>query len=834
MNVQGNSESPPITNISDNLESPPTTIVQSDSESPPITNVQDKSESPPTTNVQDNSESPPTTNVQDPTEKKKGPNLAQEALNLRVRLGRITKWAGAKSQEAIVLSNSIETAVRRLSPRLPAEYGKKCAVVLLVDTYLQSTSKPDSQEEVELYIIRVGDIWKVDDGQLEALLSLVSYSAWAAKQNKRSGAEPDRVKSSESPAYLTKESSPEDSQTNGWLHAKTPDSRIYDIIVGTSSPRLKSDLRWWVSDTEQDLKKAKMVSTGSINRVFADFTGPTSDAESNVDKFERPALGHVNEETLKEKGMATIQCHLWRALISPDIYCSWKCDERQAFVLHIFSTFIWAIAPYVSVSQFHPTTVITSNSKSERLTRSGLDEAHLQSDNIETLVQRLQSTGLATHEEIYRMFIPPLSHFGKLPNEALADSCNEVLTEREVRLSWAATFEGYVRILDKVRDRGAQDRFSNRVAAMFVEFLLRVKEEPNPFTQEYLKMEFNEFNKRLRALFEDENLLKAILSVKDILACRWDPSKEKRAKLILEELGLEITPGKPQFPDLPQEGLRPSDDTSKERDYSFPNDTDVFGWTNEYWNIFETTAPLPASRFSECSALDLAGRSVLHHRIDSKRYPVYIGRMTRYLFADRNFLGDSSIFIARCNKQTPLHRAAIVGHEGVVSELLAQGIDPNAGDYFGRTALCLALSLGHPEVVFELSNHMSRDGHNRKDNDKRNALHYAILNGEEELAKSQIRRGVDINAEDIHRRQPLWYAAWYRMDLLVQKLLEMDVDKPVLCWAEDGNYSAEEWACYDGLMDKWIIREWERAQAAGEQPNPERMWRQRPGSTRYS
>ena len=173
MNVQGNSESPPITNISDNLESPPTTIVQSDSESPPITNVQDKSESPPTTNVQDNSESPPTTNVQDPTEKKKGPNLAQEALNLRVRLGRITKWAGAKSQEAIVLSNSIETAVRRLSPRLPAEYGKKCAVVLLVDTYLQSTSKPDSQEEVELYIIKDGDVWKVDDGQLEALLSLV-------------------------------------------------------------------------------------------------------------------------------------------------------------------------------------------------------------------------------------------------------------------------------------------------------------------------------------------------------------------------------------------------------------------------------------------------------------------------------------------------------------------------------------------------------------------------------------------------------------------------------------------------------------------------------------
>ena len=822
-NIQGNSESPPITNIQDNSESPPTTIVQSDSESPPITNVQDKSES------------PPTTNVQDPTEDKKRPNLAQEALNLRVRLGRITKWAGAKSQEAIVLSNSIETAVRKLSPRLPAEYGKKCAVVLLVDTYLQSTSKPDSQEEVELYIIKVGDVWKVDDGQLEALLSLVSYSAWAAKQNKRSGAEPDRVKSSESSAYLTKESSPEDSQTNGWLHAKAPDSRIYDIIVGTSSPRLKSDLRWWVSDTEQDLKKAKMVSTGSVNRVFADFTDPTSDAESNVDKFERPALGHVNEETLKEKGMATIQRHLWRALTSPDIYCSWKCDERQAFVLHIFSTFIWAIAPYLSACQFHPTTVITPKSKSERLTRSGLEEAHLQSDNLETLVQRLHSKGLATHEEIYKMVIPPLSHFGKLPNEAVADWGSEILIEREVRLSWAATFEGYICILDKVRDRGAQDRFSNRVAAMFVEFFLRVKEEPNPFTQEFLKMELKKFHKRLRLRFKNKNLLKAILSVKDLLARRWYLLQPNRTKLILREFGFENIIGKTRLQNLPLEGPRPSDDTSKEIDFSFPNDTDVFGWTKEYWQIFERKELLPALRFSECSASDIAGRSVLHHKIDNKRYPDYIKKgKASVLFADRNSLGDSSILVARCNKQTPLHRAAIAGHLGVIGELLAQGIDPNAGDYFGRTALCLALSRGDAEAVCDLSNSMSLDGHNRKDNDNRNALHYAIFKGEHHLAVSFIQRGVNINAEDIHRRQPLWYAAWYKMDLLVQKLLERDVDKPVLCWAEDGNYSAEEWACYDGLMDKWIIRERKRAQAAGEQPKPERMWRQRPGSTRCS
>ena len=183
-----------------------------------------------------NSESPTTTNVKDSIEAEKKPNLAQEALDLTVRLGRITKWTGAKSQEAIVLSNSIETALRKLSPELPPKFGRKCAVVLRVDTYLPSSSMSDSQEEVELYIIKDGDVWKVDDGQLEALLSLVSYSVWAAEQHNCSEAETDRGKSSvrSGPSgHLTKESNSEDSQTIGWLRAKAPDSRIYDMIIGT-------------------------------------------------------------------------------------------------------------------------------------------------------------------------------------------------------------------------------------------------------------------------------------------------------------------------------------------------------------------------------------------------------------------------------------------------------------------------------------------------------------------------------------------------------------------------------------------------------------------------
>ena len=79
--------------------------------------------------------SQPLKNVQPSTEIEAEPSLAQQALDLRVELGCLTKWTGSKSQEAINLSDSIEAAFERLNPQLPAKFGDRCAVVLEVNTY---------------------------------------------------------------------------------------------------------------------------------------------------------------------------------------------------------------------------------------------------------------------------------------------------------------------------------------------------------------------------------------------------------------------------------------------------------------------------------------------------------------------------------------------------------------------------------------------------------------------------------------------------------------------------------------------------------------------------
>lgn len=375
------------------------------------------------------------------------------------------KWTRLIFEEAIILPNSIEIALEKPSPHLPAEFGKKCAVVFQIDTFRTIPHAPPisgelriMKEEVELYILREGDKWKVDDAQLEALLSLVSYSAWAHEQKKRSREEKQKREDTEhleSPGHRTEEQNVENSQSIGWLRAKALDSQIYDKVVGKSS----SKLIWWIPAPEQVFKGVRIVDELSGNRVLVVSTGSSFDSEGKP-----PTLGfYMNDETSGSSGMITIQHLIWRALTCPDILS--KYIERRALILNLFSAFIWAITDYVSAEDFHPTTVICFR---EVYTAFGVElfplldsdyrlpsrqHPQLKSDKIETFVQKLQSIGLGTSKEIYEVLIPPLSHFNKLPNEALADWCNEGLIRQELSLRWEHTFGAYMELLNAVQHR---------------------------------------------------------------------------------------------------------------------------------------------------------------------------------------------------------------------------------------------------------------------------------------------------------------------------------------------------------------------------------------------
>ena len=734
------------------------------------------------------------------------PSLAQQALDLRVRLGQLTRWTGAKSQEAINLSNSIEAALERLSPQLPAEYGGRCAVVLQVNTY---RNIPHAfREEVELYIFKDGDRWKVNDAYLEALLSLVSYSAWVAERNRTYREEIDRGKilaHLNSSGISIEKQSIEDYQSTGWLRAKAPEMQIYHRVLGKSSPKLLSDLFWWTSSTEV-LHKVKAAGTCkedmvAVPRGFCFEDG--SDSEANSDKVvELHALGFdVNGETSKEFGTITIQIHVRRALTFPDSFWSSECTKQQAFILHLFSTFMWATMEFiVSASQFHPTTVTIKPSGcwygasfteiSRIIDHNTLSLPRLESDKIESLVQELQSTGLGTSEEVYRVLIPPLSYFDKLPNEAVADWCNERLIGLESSYHYLAPV-GYVDLLEKVQHREVQDRFAKRAAALVVGFLLRVIDDPK---YKELSYRDNLYNKRLRELLNtiaNKSVLKAVLSLEHIIARQ---RKQKNYSELRNLLQLESG-----HSNLALEENTPEEKDLEKDDFSFPNATDVFGWSNSYWDAFKYG--VAASGKPSRQGLDLAGQSALHHAYDSTVDLPRTSKLFSYIRRITVRTESSDFLAAKCNKQIPLHRAARAGHPQAVDHLLERGVDSNAADSFGLTALFLAAYHGHSEVVNLLCDKMDHVGLNRTDKDDRNALHYAILNHQEiaavlgqrqhaadlrrqenpailerkeDVALALIDKGLDINAVDLHGCTPLWYATSEGMEKVVKHLLTLD------------------------------------------------------------
>ena len=212
---------------------------------------------------------------------------------------------------------------------------------------------------------------------------------------------------------------------------------------------------------------------------------------------------------------------------------------------------------------------------------------------------------------------------------------------------------------------------------------------------------------------------------------------------------------------------------------------DVFGWTKDCWTIFNGIVKvLDEDLFYNYTTLDIAEQPVLHHSVGAVDRKGDCGRLYLALFnffriADDKPNEDSETSTARGNKQMPLHRAARAGHPLIIDQLFNVGPNANATDNFGRTVLCLAAHNGNSEMVKILCDNMTPTGRDRTDSNARNALHYAVLNHNEEAAFSLIERGIDINVLDHLGRPPVLYAAMNDMGR-VAKLLQ-----PIAVFFED-------------------------------------------------
>lgn len=356
------------------------------------------------------------------------------------------------------------------------------------------------------------------------------------------------------------------------------------------------------------------------------------------------------------------------------------------------------------------------------------------------------------------------------------DWYHDYLVEPESNFYWGSVFSGYTSLLRAVDQRKTLDRFAFRAAAVSVEFLVRVTEEPinddlkpDP-TEGLISSTFvgNEILENFRKFIADRKLvLEAILSLKSVLPeQRWREQPRNGNNIIAINLCIGLDQSQLELPKA----------ASVAKNLSFPNGTNVFGWTKGYTYAFELGMVDGDSAYLR-NILDSGGQSVLHHIID------YIGRSpkdSRYAKQTRRFWEDRALF-KNCGKyppavrtgQTLLHRAAKLGVNFVVLRLLEEGANPNAVDFLGRTALCLAARHGHYEIVVGLIHATEPFSLIRRDKYRRNVLHLAILNIQENPSEgpgpdsTQVKivelllacADIDANFPDFLDRTPLSYAA---------------------------------------------------------------------------
>jgi ankyrin repeat protein len=115
--------------------------------------------------------------------------------------------------------------------------------------------------------------------------------------------------------------------------------------------------------------------------------------------------------------------------------------------------------------------------------------------------------------------------------------------------------------------------------------------------------------------------------------------------------------------------------------------------------------------------------------------------------ADVNAIGASG--------STALHGAAYGGEEQTVAFLLSQGSQANSRDAFGETPLLVACEEGRLAVVGLLLRHVGGQALHQTDDRGRTALHWAALQGHEDIVAFLLGQGAETQSRDLWDRTPL-------------------------------------------------------------------------------
>jgi ankyrin repeat protein len=120
---------------------------------------------------------------------------------------------------------------------------------------------------------------------------------------------------------------------------------------------------------------------------------------------------------------------------------------------------------------------------------------------------------------------------------------------------------------------------------------------------------------------------------------------------------------------------------------------------------------------------------------------------------------------------TPLMAASISGNRPAIKMLVTNHADVNAKAADGSTALILAAKVEGKKIESVLDLLKAKADPNSRDRENRNALYYAVRNGDKEIVNALLQHGAKITHGDLKDLQT-WEAARKARDKAVLTLLE--------------------------------------------------------------
>jgi ankyrin repeat protein len=483
---------------------------------------------------------------------------------------------------------------------------------------------------------------------------------------------------------------------------------------------------------------------------------------------------------------------------------------------HLFSGFMWSIADSVPESRLNVrhTTVENANLfAGGQLPLSRLENTHLLE-----LLDSLDRAGLGSLLDVSLCVIPPLSSARRLPDAALVSFVRKKAENLENLGQWDKVVPAYIDLIEICSGFHEDSAIFHQATAVLVDVYRSISRTLRLWKAQYregsavlrlgdlketlhqtLKSSGGNLMFSFARLFVKQGRLK---TCEDLAPANWRTSQSQRDRRGVYEIFGSCS----LFAEI---GSTPIGDTENFiKKLTKLDDQDILGWSFLHYAVLRGEEHM-IDRLLDAGlspdTADISGYTPLHYaamngtvgaisillqygaNVDSKARdgtsPIHLAKDERV--ATQLLQAGANVELQDNARRVPLHHAAFLGREKVVTLFLEKGAFALPREEYGRTALHLAMISGHAGTIRSLLGLSGGEALAATDRDGRTPLHIAAIHGlgskatvARSLATPQFISSLlpVINARDRDGRTPFHLAVLQGHTELVELLLEWGAD----------------------------------------------------------